>query len=226
METISSHFGPFGGGDCEDVPELAPRYNIAPTEPVAVIRAGRGARVLETRRWGLVPHWAKQATGPPMFNARSETLAEKPAFRDAFRQRRCLVPADGFYEWFSVSGRRQPFHFRRKDGAPFAMAGLYADWQPPTGETLLAGPPVASCTIVTTRANALLAPIHDRMPVLLPPEAIEDWLDPEPREAGSLARWFEPASEEGWLSYPVDPRVNRARNDDPANVEPLFDEVP
>jgi len=215
-ETIASSFGL---ADPEEVPELAPRYNIAPTEPVATIRAGSAGRVLELRRWGLVPHWAKDAGGPPLFNARAETLERKPAFRDAFRRHRCLVPADGFYEWTDASTRRQPFYFRRADRAPFAMAGLYASCRPAQGEAL------ESCTLVTTEANDLLAPIHDRMPVILPPEAFDPWLDPDLRDVEALARWLRPAPGEGWLSYPVDPSVNQARHDEPRNVEPLFDEV-
>jgi putative SOS response-associated peptidase YedK len=213
----------FGLADPEEVPELAPRYNIAPTEPVLTVRArreGAGAarRVAETRRWGLVPHFAKEIAGPPLFNARAETLARRPAFRDAFRRHRCLVPADGFYEWQAVSGRRQPFHQRRADGAPFAMAGLYACWRPEEGE------PVTSCTIVTTAANALLAPVHDRMPVILDPADWDAWLDPDARDPDALAALLRPAPEAGWVSYAVDPRVNRARHDEPTNVEPLFDE--
>jgi len=224
-ETIAEDFGLAAP---EDVPELAPRYNIAPTEPVAAIRAvAAGAegeagapprRVLERRRWGLVPHWAKEVGGPPLFNARAETLAQRPAFRDAFRRHRCLIPADGFFEWRAVSGRRQPFHLRRADGAPFAMAGLYAHWRPEAGD------PVDSCTIVTTAANRLVATLHDRMPVILPPDAWEAWLDPASRDVKALAALLRPADDAGWVAYPVDPRVNRARNDDPSNVEPLFDE--
>ena len=204
----------------DDVPELAPRYNIAPTEPVAAIRVCSARRVFEHRRWGLVPAWARDAGGPPLFNARAETLARKPAFRDAFRLRRCLVPADGFYEWRAVSGRRQPFHLRRADGAPFAMAGLYERWRPAGGEAL------ESCTVITTAANALLAPLHDRMPVVLPAEAWEAWLDPTGRDVEALSPWLRPAPEAGWLAYPVDPRVNQARHDEPGNVEPLFDGAP
>jgi len=221
-ETIA---GEFGLSDTEEVPELAPRYNIAPTEPVAAVRVasteggeGPPGRLLETRRWGLVPHWAKKLEGPPWFNARAEGLTERPAFRDAFRRHRCLIPADGFYEWQAVSGRRQPFYQRRRDGAPFAMAGLYATWRPEEGE------PVASCTIVTTAANPLLAPLHDRMPAILSPEDWEAWLDPDSRDTDALTALLGPADDAGWVSYAVDTQVNRAKNDDASNVEPLFDE--
>lgn len=222
-ETLAGTFGSFeGSDDAEEVPELAPRYNIAPTEPVAVIRDVRAGeaprRRLEQRRWGLVPHFAEKIQGPPLFNARAETLGRKPAFRDAFRRKRCLVPADGFYEWMAVSGRRQPFYFRREDGGPFAMAGLWDRWQPPEG------PPLESCTIVTTRANALLAPVHERMPVVLPEEAWPVWLDPEPRPPEDFTPWLAPAPTEGWTSYPVDTAVNRSAHDEPSNVRPLFDD--
>ena len=219
----------FGLDDAADVPELAPRYNIAPTQAVAAVRALPGQaddpgaepkRVLEMRRWGLVPPWAKAIAGPALFNARSETLPDRPAFRSAYRRQRCLIPADGFYEWRTVSGRRLPFHIRRVDRRPFAMAGLHACWRPATGD------PIESCTIVTTRANALLAPLHDRMPVILSPEAWRAWLDPRTEDTASLSELLRPAEASGWVAYAVDPRVNRARHDVPANVEPLFDESP
>ena len=202
-----------------------PWVQIAPTETIWTVRArgeepGGPGRDLEPRRWGLVPHFAKEIAGPPLFNARAETLARRPAFRDAFRRHRCLVPADGFYEWRAVSGRRQPFHQRRADGAPFAMAGLWDCWRPPEGD------PVASCTIVTTRANDLLAPLHDRMPVILAPEVWDAWLDPASHETEALTALLQPAPAEGWVSYAVDVRVNQARHDEPSNVEPVFDEGP
>jgi putative SOS response-associated peptidase YedK len=220
-ETIA---GFFGLADVGEVPELAPRYNIAPTQTVLAARAverasGGPQRVIEKRRWGLVPHFAKEIAGPPLFNARAETLAERPAFRVAFRRHRCLVAADGFYEWQKVSGRRQPFYQRREDGAPFAMAGLYATWEPEEGD------PVASCTIVTTEPNRLLAPLHDRMPVILPPEHWDAWLDPDGHDVAALGALLVPADDAGWVSYAVDTRVNRSTHDEPGNVEPLFDDV-
>jgi putative SOS response-associated peptidase YedK len=236
-ETIAETFELADPGE---IPELAPRYNIAPTEPVAAVRVARGGdgrpgrRVLELRRWGLVPHFAEKMAGPPLFNARAETVARRPAFRDAFRRHRCLIPADGFYEWRAVSGRRQPFHLRREDRRPFALAGLYARWHPPaddargdgdTGREPREVEPLDSCTIVTTEANALLAPIHDRMPVILPREAWEAWLDPDARDLAALEALLRPADPDGWVSYPVDPAMNRARHDEPSNVEPLFDEA-
>jgi len=221
-QTIAAVFGLADPEDGEEIPELAPRYNIAPTETVVTIRAradGAGTlrRMLEPRRWGLVPHFAREIAGPPLFNARAETLSHRPAFRDGFRRRRCLVPADGFYEWRAVSGRRQPFHQRRVDGAPFAMAGLYDDWRSGTDE------PVASCTVITTKANALLAPLHERMPVILAASDWDAWLDPERYDMDALSALLRPAPEEGWVSYAVDTAVNRAKHDAPSNVEPLFD---
>jgi len=212
-ETVAEAFG------IEAVPGLAPRYNIAPTEPVPVVRAAERGRVLEMRRWGLVPHWAREPGGPPLFNARAETVAGKPAFREPFRLRRGLAPADGFYEWREAAGRRQPWHVRRRDGGLFAIAALWETWKPPDGETL------ASCTFLTTEANDAVRPIHDRMPVILPPERWDAWLDPGERDPGRLGALLVPADPALFTAYPVDPRVNRAEHDEPANVEPLFDDL-
>jgi putative SOS response-associated peptidase YedK len=145
----------------------------------AVVREG-GNRLVALR-WGLIPAWAKDpAIGRRLFNARAETLAQKPSFRDAFRRRRCLIPADGFYEWTGEPGHKRPVRFHLRSGEPFAFAGLYETWQPPAGE------PLRTCTIVTTTPNALVAPIHDRMPVILAPEAEALWLDPALRDPGVL----------------------------------------
>ncbi len=218
-ETLDGDFGPFDAGqDPEDVPELAPRFNIAPTQPVATVRATtEGRRALELRRWGLVPHFSREASGAPLFNARAETVAAKPSFRDAFQKRRCLIPADGFYEWFRVAERRQPFYVRRKDGRAFAMAGLFEHWEAEGAD------PIDSCTIVTTEANALLAPIHDRMPVILSKEGVDAWLDAQTHEPHALDPWLVPAPAEDFCKFPVDPRVNRWSWDDPSSVEPLFE---
>ena len=156
-------------------PNLRPRYNIAPTQTVPIVRQkDGGGRELALVRWGLIPSWAKEAgIGGRLINARAETVAEKPAFRGAFRKRRALVPADGFYEWRKREGDRpkQPLLVRRRDGQPFAFAGLWEHWRGPEGE-------VETCTILTTEANAALAPIHDRMPVILDPACYDRWLDP------------------------------------------------
>src|SRR5262245_35107324 len=152
-------------------PELPLRYNIAPTQPVPVVRAAGDGRALALARWGLIPRWATDpAIGNRLINARSETVAEKPSFRDAFRKRRCLIPATGFYEWAKTAGGKQPYHFRLLDGRPFAFAGLWERWD-------RGGEPVESCTILTTAANAVVRPVHERMPVILPAEAFAAWLD-------------------------------------------------
>jgi putative SOS response-associated peptidase YedK len=148
--SLASHF------DLTGFPELAPRYNIAPTQPVLAVRAGSTGREAALLRWGLVAPWAKDTKQAPI-NARSETAADKPTFRHALRKRRCLVPADGFYEWAALGGRKQPYCFRSWDGKPFAFAGLRERWEGPTG-------PVESCAILTTEANELVRPVHDRMP--------------------------------------------------------------
>ncbi len=200
---------------------LAPRYNIAPTQPVAVVRtapapAGKRVRAFALLRWGLIPAWAKDAAiGARLINARAETLAEKPAFRAAYRARRCLVLADGFYEWQrTTGGGKQPWFIRRADDAPFAFAGLWEVWRGGAGEA------VESCAIVTTGANARLAAIHDRMPAILTPEAADLWLAPDQPPA-RLAELLRPAPEEALVAHPVDRRVNSPANDDPACIAPL-----
>jgi putative SOS response-associated peptidase YedK len=190
-------------------PQLRARYNIAPMQDVPIIRHGRdGARELAHARWGLVPRWAKDPSiGNKMINARSETLAEKPSFRTAFKHHRCLLPADGFYEWKTApGGGKQPIHIGMKDGAPFAFAGLSERWLSPAGEVL------DTCTIATTSANALLAPLHDRMPVIVPAASYDRWLDVTQADVLDLLAPY-PAEAMRW--YPVSPRVNSVRNDDP-----------
>jgi len=204
----------FALGEMPD--HLEPRYNIAPSQPVLVI-PNRGPRRLRPARWGLVPHWAADpAIGHRLINARAETLATRPAFRDAVALRRCLIPADGFYEWQRAGGRRtQPFYVRRRDGSPFAFAGLWDVWRAPDGER------IASCTIVTTDSNALLAPIHDRMPVILDEVAYDAWLDPRPRAAAALEGLLVPFAAAPLEAYPVSTLVNTPANDDPQCIAPL-----
>lgn len=195
---------------------IEPRYNIAPGQSVLVI-PNCAERLLLPARWGLVPHWADDpAIGHRMINARAETVATRPAFRDALVRRRCLIPADGFYEWKGeVKGRRAPFYIRRRDREPFAFAGLWELWRPAQGE------PVASCTIVTTAANAAVAPTHDRMPVILPLEDYAEWLAPEPMAAAGARRLLGPCPPR-WLEvYPVSTLVNSPARDEPACIEPL-----
>ena len=199
----------------ENLPNLAPRYNIAPAQDVAVVRQTAGSgRELVLLRWGLIPSWARDTAHPaPMINARAETVAEKPAFRDAFRARRCLVPADGFYEWRREDGGRQPFRIGFADGGPFAFAGLWESWTGPgEGDEAAAGP-VESVTIITTDANHKLRPIHHRMPVILDRDDYATWLDPDPA-APAVLGLLKPHAPDAMAFYRVGRRVNDARNDD------------
>ena len=200
------------------IPDLAPRYNIAPTQPVAAVRVGSegGGREGALLRWGLIPFWARDPSiGARLINARSETVAEKPAFRAAFRRRRCLVVADGFYEWQKVDGGKQPFFIRLRQGRPFAFAGLWELWQ---GEE---GPAIESCTLLTTQPNDLIRPLHDRMPVILSPHDYDLWLDPkvqQPDRLEPLLRAYPSTEMEAWA---VSRRVNSPAHDDPRCIEPL-----
>jgi putative SOS response-associated peptidase YedK len=192
------------------------RYNIAPTQPVAVVADPTG-RNAEMMRWGLIPFWAKDIEiGSRLINARSETIAEKPAFKYAFNKRRCLVLADGFYEWQKgggPAGRSQPYYFKLADGKPFAFAGLWEFWKSPAGEE------VRSCTIITCAANAVVRPVHDRMPVMLSGDALWAWLEGAP--AGDLQAMLRPYSPERMLSYPVAMLVNRPEIDSPELVQSI-----
>jgi putative SOS response-associated peptidase YedK len=205
-----------------ETPELAPRFNIAPTQDAPVVRAGRdgGPPRLDMLRWGLIPWWAKDVTvGARMINARAETAADKPAFREALRRRRCLVPADGFFEWRTTPDGKQPYCFRRADEAPFALAGVYERWRDrAAGED---APPLRSFSILTTAANELVRPLHDRMPVIVEPEHFDRWLDPETQDPSAVDDLFEPTPAELMIAYPVTRRVNRPENDDASCVEPL-----
>ena len=190
-------------------PELVPRYNIAPTQPVAVI-ANTEPRRIELFRWGLIPVWAKDAKiGNSLINARAETVAEKPAFRAAFKQRRCLVLADGFYEWRREAAGKTPMYIQLKDGRPFALAGLWETWQTPAGETW------QTCTVITTTPNRLMTPIHDRMPVILPPAAYAAWLTPGSLPAVEALALLQPYDPEAMTARPVSTRVNNPRVDAP-----------
>lgn len=207
----------------ENLPNLPPRYNIAPTQDVAVVRFdGEGARQLAMMRWGLIPHWAKDASmASKMINARAETVREKPSFREAVKSRRCLLPADGFYEWRTEAGRKQPFRIGMKGGAAFAFAGLWDRWTvTATAAGLNEGDEVDTVTIVTTTANEKLAPIHGRMPVILPPENFDGWLDPanDPPVACALLKPYPP---DPMAFYRVSTAVNNVRNDDPSCTAPL-----
>ncbi len=195
------------------LPDLPASYNVAPTQEVPAILGNDGERRLELLRWGLVPAWADDPqVGSRMINARSETAPEKPSFRRAFRDRRCLIPADGFYEWKRTSDGKQPYRIHMGDGRPFAFAGLWESWDKGREE-------IRSCAILTTAANALVGEIHDRMPVILAPDAYDVWLDPG-SERDELTGLLAPYPEEEMEAYPVSRLVNSPRNNDPRCVEP------
>ena len=197
--------------------ELPPRYNIAPTQNVLAMRLDEdGKRCLSALRWGLIPFWAEDQTiGNRMINARAESVHEKPAFRRAFRRRRCLIPADGFYEWQKTGGKKQPYFIRMADGQPLCFAGLWETWTDPEGE------PLESCTILTTDANDDLHPIHHRMPVILLPDRYDPWLDPAARDPTLLRDYLKPLPAGLLAAYPVGTYVNNVRNDDPRCAEPV-----
>jgi putative SOS response-associated peptidase YedK len=208
--------------------ELPARFNVAPSQPVYAVaeRRSRGegqtaSRQLGTFVWGLIPSWATApATGARLINARAETVAVKPAYREALVRRRCIIPADAFYEWQvrNLAGRRLkvPHAIRRRDGGPLAFAGLWEVWRPPDDGAA----PVRSCAIITTAANDLLAPIHDRMPVVLPPEAWDRWLDPANHDVTGLQRLLVPLPSEALELWPVTALVNHVDNDGPELLEP------
>ena len=197
--------------DPADVPQMAPRYNIAPSTLTPVVRHDpAGRRKVHLVRWGLVPSWAKEAKiGHRMINARAETVSDKPAFRAAFKRRRCLVLSDGFYEWQKTPEGKQPHHFGLADDSPFAFAGLWERWAPED-----AAEPLDTFTIVTTAANTVVAPVHHRMPVILAPGDYDTWLnrDTEPHIAGRL---LGPCPPEVMVRWPVSTLVNSPGNDDP-----------
>ncbi len=201
--------------DLDNPPQLTARYNIAPTQQVALIRAdGEGHRQCCQARWGLVPSWAKDLRiGARLINARCETVAVKPAFRAAVRHRRCLIPADGFYEWQSTAAGKQPYLIRFCHGRPFAMAGIWERWQQPDGALL------SSCTIITTAANQVVAPVHDRMPVILSRSNQVEWLQPTPLDRARLEAILLPHPPAEMEAYPVSQRINSPAHDDPGCVQ-------
>ena len=197
-------------------PNFPPRYNIAPTQPVPIVRLEEGARHFALVRWGLIPSWVKDPNNfALLINARGESVTDKPAFRNAMKRRRCLVPVDGFYEWKPTGGRKQPYYIRARSGAPLALAGLWEVWTGPNGEEL------ETATIVTTRANRLLGAIHDRMPVIVPPEAFGLWLDCANVDAMTASALIAPAPEDLLETYPVSLAVNRTANDNASLLEPV-----
>lgn len=190
-------------------PETVPRFNIAPTQNVIAARHNQDAAKLEAvwLRWGLVPSWAQDSkVGFKLINARSEEMASKPSFRSAFKRRRCLIPADGFYEWQTIGKAKQPIHFRLKDEAPFAFAGLWEHWQKDADV-------IESCTIITTEANDIVRPYHNRMPVILPTADFSTWLDPKPTDPAVLLELMRPFPAAEMLAVPVSAKVNNARNE-------------
>jgi putative SOS response-associated peptidase YedK len=200
------------------IPNLQPRYNIAPTQPVAAVRrdAESMAREMVLFYWGLIPFWAKDPSiGARMINARAETAADKPAFRAAFKRRRCLVVADGFYEWQKQDGGKQPFFIFMRDQRPFAFAGLWEHWEGADGSA------IESCTLLTTQPNELVKPLHNRMPVILAPDDYELWLDVDVQDIARLQPLLRPFPAARMDAYAVSRRVNRPENDDPAVIEPL-----
>ncbi len=201
--------------------DLGPRYNVAPTDEVyAVARSSKGPTRLGTFRWGLVPFWAKEpSVGSRMINARAESVLDKPAFRRPLERYRCIVPADGFYEWQAVEGRKkkQPWYIRRTDGDLLSFAGLWSSWRPHKGSD---EGRIVSCSIITTDANDAVRPIHDRMPVVLPPDAWDEWLDPANDDVEALHALLVPAPSELFTLTAVGDAVSNVRNDGPHLLDP------
>lgn len=205
----------FGAEPLVDDP--GPRFNVAPTDEALVVVQREDRRAITAYRWGLIPHWADSAkVGSRMFNARAETLMSSPAFRDAFRRKRCLIPVNSFYEWKREGTIRQPYRVVRRDGRPLALAGLWAGWKDPAMDTVR-----RTCTIVTSRPNTAVADLHDRMPVIVPESAWDRWLDPEPSDPGELRAILEPNEDVVLDIYAVPRFVNDVRRDGPELIEPL-----
>jgi putative SOS response-associated peptidase YedK len=199
------------------VDDPGPRFNVAPTDEVLVVVQREERRAITAYRWGLVPHWsADLKAGSRMFNARAETLTTSPAFREAFKRRRCLIPAESFYEWKREGSVRQPYRVVREDGRPLVFAGLWAGWKDPSTEQVR-----RTCTIVTTTPNEAIAGLHDRMPVLIPDDAWERWLQPTATAPDELLAMLQPTDDIALRVYAVDRDVNDVRRDGPALIEPL-----
>ena len=197
-----------------EFPDLQERYNIAPTQPVPVVLDND--KRLETMHWGLIPSWADDPSiGIRMINARAETVSEKPSYRSAFKRRRCLVVADGFYEWKKTDDGKQPYYLRLTDGSPFGFAGLWETWNVEGGEE------IRSCTIITTEPNEISAEVHNRMPVILPPELYDAWLDPDNDDREELLTMLAPYPAEEMEAYPISRRVSSPANDGPGVLQPV-----
>lgn len=199
----------------KDVREFVSRYNIAPSTMIPAIRPDRaGAREGVALQWGLVPRWSKDAKdGARLANARADGVATKPAFRDAFRKRRCVVPASGFYEWQTIGKTKHPWYFHFKDESPFVFAGLWESWRS------LDGVELQTCSLITTEPNDVVRPLHDRMPVILRDDAVDRWLDPAVTDAATLQPLLAPTPADLMVGVPVSPLVNSVRNDGPACLE-------
>ena len=205
-QIIEEHFDVVSGEE-----DWSPRYNIAPTQPIPVIRQHlkEPIRELSLMRWGLIPSWAKDASAAAsMINARSETASTKPAFRGALKSRRCLIPADGFYEWMRTGEAKQPFCFEVNQGQLFAFAGVWDRWKDPNSNW------IKTCSILTTTPNAVTAPVHDRMSVILDPDSYELWLDPGMRNVEAVSEMLKPYDARAMRCYPVSTRINQVANDD------------
>jgi putative SOS response-associated peptidase YedK len=212
-EILEEHFDSTSGEE-----DWSPRYNIAPTQPVPVIRQHPTVptRKLSLLRWGLIPSWATDpSVAARMINARSETAKVKPAFRDALKSRRCLIPADGFYEWQRTGKAKQPYCFEVDEGALFAFAGLWDRWIDPSGHT------VETCSILTTTPNALTSAVHDRMPVVLEPASYDLWLDPGMKDVGAASQLLRPYNAGLMRCYPISARINQVANNDQACSAPV-----
>jgi putative SOS response-associated peptidase YedK len=205
-QIIEEHFD-----TASDAEDWTARYNVAPTQPIPVIRQHpkEPVREMSSMRWGLIPSWAKDSTAAAgMINARSETAATKPAFRDALKSRRCLIPADGFYEWARAGKTKQPYCFEVNEGELFAFAGLWDRWKDPSGQW------VKSCSILTTTPNAVTSAVHGRMPVILDPDAYDPWLDPGMNDVSAASELLKPYDARLMRCYPVSIRLNHVANDD------------
>ena len=202
------------GVPIEQLVDYEPRYNIAPSQQQWIIRMEHEDREALRARWGLINHWAKdKKTGFKQINARAETVHQRPVFRDAFKKRRCVVPADGFYEWQGAKGKRMPLRFHRPDGGLLFLAGLYESWQPEPGTWQ------PTYTIITTEATGLISSVHDRMPVILPEERVDDWLYPKEIDTDKLRALLVPAADDLLISTAASPSVNSVKNDDPSLLE-------
>ena len=202
------------GVPIEQLVDYEPRYNIAPSQQQWIIRMEHEDREALRARWGLINHWAKDnKTGFKQINARAETVHQRPVFRDAFKKRRCVVPADGFYEWQGAKGKRMPLRFHRPDGGLLFLAGLYESWQPEPGTW------EPTYTIITTEATGLISSVHDRMPVILPEERVDDWLYPKEIDTDKLRALLVPAADDLLISTAASPSVNSVKNDDPSLLE-------